>query len=179
MDRSSTLFLFVEGNDDERFFEKIILPLLKKRYFHIKIIKHGKRKKNKINSYFGTCVKNKLYDCLFIVDMNHSSCFTKRKEKEMKKFSNLDKKYIFIVVKEIESWYLAGLDHKASNNLKIKYFHHTNNIDKEKFNSIIPKHYESRSRFMKEILENFSIEIAMQKNDSFRYFITKLNLLSN
>ena len=80
---------------------------------------------------------------------------------------------IIVVVKEIESWYLAGLDNKVCKQLKIKNFPNTEKVTKEEFNSLIPKKFTSRIDFMLEILKNFSIEIAKKKNTSFRYFVEK------
>ena len=81
---------------------------------------------------------------------------------------------IVIVIKEIESWYLAGLDEKQCKELGIKSFQETNDITKEQFNSVIPTKYDSRIDFMAEILKRFSIETAKSKNNSFQYFIEKL-----
>ena len=57
--------------------------------------------------------------------------------------------------------------------LKIKKLASADNITKEKFDALIPKKFTSRIDFMLEILKNFSIEIAKQKNNSFKYFIEK------
>ena len=80
---------------------------------------------------------------------------------------------IAIVVKEIESWYLAGLDNKQSKNLKIPILNSTDDITKEKFNQLIPKKFDSKLDFMTESLKCFSIETAKLKNKSFKYFIEK------
>ena len=91
----------------------------------------------------------------------------------VKKKSYGDKDKIIVVIKEIESWYLAGLDNEVCRQLKINNFADTDNVTKEKFNALIPKKFTSRIDFMLEILKNFSIEIAKQKNNSFRYFVEK------
>ena len=90
-----------------------------------------------------------------------------------KKHPNIDKSKIIVVIKEIESWYLAGLDNKVCRQLKINNFADTDNVTKEKFNALIPKKFTSRIDFMSEILKYFSIEIAKQKNNSFQYFVEK------
>ena len=56
-----------------------------------------------------------------------------KKKKTQEKHPNIDKDKIIVVIKEIESWYLAGLDNKACKQLKIKNFANTDNITKEKF----------------------------------------------
>jgi hypothetical protein len=77
------------------------------------------------------------------------------------------------VIKEIESWYLAGLTDESIQKFKIRSFKTTDDITKEKFDNSIPKKFDSRIDFMLEILRYFSIEIANQKNKSFKYFDDK------
>jgi len=86
---------------------------------------------------------------------------------------NIDPENILVVIKEIESWYLAGLDDHACITLDLKPCTLTDGITKEQFNSLIPKKFDSRVNFMIEILKIFSIETAKTKNRSFRYFIEK------
>ena len=82
-----------------------------------------------------------------------------------------------VVVRGIESWYFAGLDNIRSKKLKIRRnFENTNNLTKEQFKTLIPKSFDSEIDFMIEILNLFSIEIAKNKNDSFKHFLEKFNI---
>ena len=92
---------------------------------------------------------------------------------ESSSYENIDNDKMIVVIKEIESWYLAGLDNEVCRQLKINNFADTDNVTKEKFNALIPKKFTSRIDFMSEILKYFSIEIAKQKNNSFQYFVEK------
>ena len=165
------LFIWVEGDDDEKFFNKILVPKFQKRYSTIKIIKYATMKKERVDNYIKG-IKAMRADYIYLMDINDFPCITAKKEKTQKKHQNIDKDKIIVVVKEIESWYLAGLDNKVCKQLKIKNFANTDNVSKEKFNALIPKKF-SRIDFMSEILKNFSIEIAKQKNNSFQYFVEK------
>jgi hypothetical protein len=78
-----------------------------------------------------------------------------------------------VVIKEIESWYLAGLDDRSSKRLGTRYLNTTDNVTKEQFNDLIPKKFDSRIDFMQEILKCFHTETGKQKNTSFRYFLEK------
>jgi hypothetical protein len=80
-----------------------------------------------------------------------------------------------VVIKEIESWYIAGLRDIESKKFGIQTFSTTDSLTKENFSNLIPKRYDSRLDFMIEILKNFSAETAKQKNKSFRYCIEKCN----
>lgn len=112
-------------------------------------------------------------DYLYVIDINNSPCVTAKKDEILSKLRNIDKEKIIVVIKEIESWYLAGIDDIKAKKLKIRNLNSTNDITKEKFNSLIPKRFNSRIDFMLEILKDFSIETAKQKNKSFKYFINK------
>jgi hypothetical protein len=77
------------------------------------------------------------------------------------------------VVKEIESWYLAGLDKNTSKKCGIrKKIGTTDNITKEHFNHLIPRNMP-RTDFIQKILENYDVEIAKERCESFGYFLNK------
>ena len=79
----------------------------------------------------------------------------------------------FIVVKEIESWYMAGLDEKDSKVFFGKDYRETNDMTKEFFSQHKKSEFGSDIDFKAEILKHFSIETACRKNKSFNYFYTK------
>ncbi len=84
---------------------------------------------------------------------------------------------IIIVITEIESWYLAGIDFKKFKIKKNKILN-TESVTKEDFYSIINKTTLKRKypnvTKLTEILASFSVEQCRQKNSSFNDFITKL-----
>ncbi|MDI3543049.1 MAG: hypothetical protein PWP57_652 [Candidatus Atribacteria bacterium] len=170
------LFIFVEGEDDERFFEKIVEPELRKIYNSVGIIHYATLKKKKIENFLKS-IKAMGAEYIFVTDIDESPCVTAKKQKLLSIFTNIDKERVIVVIKEIESWYLSGLDDTKSKRLGIhlNVINNTNNITKEQFNQLIPGKFDSRVDFMLEILKNFSIEIAKQKNKSFKYFIEKYN----
>lgn len=167
------LFIFVEGDDDERFFQGIVNPIYKKKYDSVMLWKYA-QVKNKKCEYFIKSVKAMAADYICAVDINRAPCVTGRKQEIQDKFNNIDKDKIIVIIKEIESWYLAGLDQGSVKNFGISgSFATTDDIAKEQFDKLIPKRFDSRIDFMSEILKNFSIEIAKQKNKTFKYFVEK------
>ncbi len=170
------LFIFVEGTDDERFIRRVVEPEFIKRYDHVKIVKYAQEKREKLCNLIRS-VKNMGADYIFFADINGAPCITDRKSKVVKVCNEISPERILIVIREIESWYLAGLTDKVCAKLKIKCFSNTDNITKEEFNRLIPRKFsDSRINFMIEILENFSTETAKLKNSSFRYFTGKFSL---
>lgn len=167
------LIIFVEGNDDERFFERIVVPVLKKKFDSVKLVKYAQMKKERLENYIRS-ITSAGWDYIYVTDMDDSPCITAKKQQIQNYLPNIDPKRIVVVIREIESWYLAGLNKDKSRDLKIKErkLKNTENITKEQFNRLIPEKY-SRINFMIELLENFSIETAKQKNRSFKYFVEK------
>ena len=166
------LFIFVEGDDDERFFNEVLVPKFKEKYDDVKPIKYARWKKESVYKFIKS-IKEMGADYIYLTDIDDSPCITVKKEEIQNKYKNINNDKVIVVVKEIESWYLAGLDNKACKQLKIKNFANTDNVTKEKFNALIPKKFTPRKNFMSEILKYFSIEIAKQKNKSFKYFVEK------
>lgn len=59
-------------------------------------------------------------DYIYVTDIDRSPCITAKKERVKKEISNIDIGKIVIVIKEIESWYFAGLTAKALQSLGIE-----------------------------------------------------------
>lgn len=163
------IYLFVEGNDDEIYFRRLIAPLLNKYYKNIEIIKYAQMKKDKVNLFL-LSINTLNFDYLFFADKDEYLSINQKKEKLYEKFEQLEKEKIIIVVLEIESWYLAGLDERASEILHINYLDSTDNISKEDFNRLYHGRFHSRIDFIYEIIKLYTFEKARQKNKSFSYF---------
>jgi serine kinase of HPr protein (carbohydrate metabolism regulator) len=166
------LFILLEGDDDERFFEKIVKPFLQKRYSAIKIWKYSQQKQEKIVNLVKS-INSMKADYIYARDLNDAPCVTAKKESITGKFNQIAESKIIVVVKEIESWYLAGLDENTSKKVSIrKKIRTEDSITKEEFNLIIPKNMP-RIELMRKILENYDVEIAKERSSSFGYFLNK------
>lgn len=115
-------------------------------------------------------------DFVVLGDVNNAECVVQRRDGLSKEFKIPPDKVV-VVVKEIESWYLAGLDASACKALKIKRIGRTDHLTKETFNKVISDGRLSRLDFMVECMNKFNPSVAATNNQSFRYFAAKLNLL--
>jgi hypothetical protein len=88
---------------------------------------------------------------------------------------SIDDRRVLIVVREIESWYLAGLP--DNNPLGIRVPGNTCALTKEQFNDTMPKHLDSRIDYMLEVLKLFDTNTATGRNPSFHYFARRCGLL--
>jgi len=172
------LYIFVEGDDDERFFREILLPRLWGEYNDINIIKYAQKSKKfeYTEKFIKSIQKMRDANYIYVTDINDFQCVVTKKQKIKELIRGIDYDKIFVVIKEIESWYLAGLDSKLAKNLGIKKKipDTTDTVTKEQFYNLMPKKFDSKIDFMREILKNFSIEIAKKKNKSFKYFVENM-----
>jgi len=166
------LFLFLEGDDDVRFFYQILVPLFRKKYPKIKIIKYAQLKpRNRENSL--KSVQQMGADYIYVQDLDSAPCVTARKEEAIRLLNKaISVDDIAVVVKEIECWYLCGLDEGCCSRLLGKDLANTENFTKSMFDRLIPKEMP-RVEFITKILGNFDFETGKRKNKSFRYFMKK------
>ena len=167
------LYIFVEGPDDERFFEKIISPYLN-NHTDIHYLKYKEQTSKWVNKYLIT-IKSMKCDYIFFHDRD-KNCVSIQKQALLDCYKSLDEENVIIIVKEIEGWYLAGLNKRNSQILGIKFLPCTDDICKEKFKRINSSYGPSKILFMLEILKHYDIEMAKSKNKSFRYYATKISL---
>ena len=118
-------------------------------------------------------------DYIFVADIDTEYSVRDKKQILYYRFSNIDGGSIVIVIREIESWYYAGITGELAQELGVAEIATTDELTKEDFNARIPQKFDSRIDFMFEILKSFSIETAVQKNRSFQYFIRRYRIYPN
>lgn len=170
------LYIFVEGNDDERFFRRIILPELDNRYQSIKIIQYSQMPMKKRMAFIKSIDSMPEADYIKIRDIDYFPCVTALKQNIKKHIKCIEVSKIFVVIKEIESWYLAGISDEAIEKLKVRRrTERTDKVTKERFYTVI-KNKIGAINIMMEILESFSIRKGVKRNRSFRYFVVKMGI---
>jgi len=167
------LRILVEGNDDERFFEKI-RPVLEQKYDFVQIWRYQQKPNKQIKNFLRS-IREMRSAYLFVADIDRTPCVTAKRNSMKRKYdSMIDCDNLIVVVREIEGWYLAGLDEESCNELRLKPFKDSDGVTKEDFDKLIPNKFDSRIDFMVEVLKRFSVETAKQKNKSFGYFMSKM-----
>ncbi len=166
----SKLYIFVEGNDDERFFKHVIVPLMYKKYNDVEIFKYAQWKKEKVNNFINS-IKTLQFDYIFTADLDDEPSVGSKKKRVHYSFANVDDKRISIVIHEIESWYIAGFPDDMLLAMKLPEIVDSESITKEDFNQLYHQISRSRIDFMRELLKNYSIKTASEKNSSFKHFV--------
>jgi hypothetical protein len=166
-----SLYILLEGNDDERFFNRVILPLLREQRYRIKIWKYAQEKRIRTIQIL-TSLRSMGVKCIFVRDIDEGISVDQKKKEIMDAYDHvLSGEDIAVVIMEIESWYLAGADTHVLDRLGVKEeYSTTDRITKEEFNRLIPRRM-SRIVFIQEILRNYDVATAKRKNASFRYFM--------
>jgi hypothetical protein len=167
------LYKWVEGSDDERFFKSIVVPTLERLYTTVTIQMYANMRIERVNQFIQSIKSIPTSDYLFFTDIDATVCITKRKGEVKAKYAYIDLEKVVIVVREIESWYLAGLSETMSQQLKVKFTSLTDNVTKEKFYGAMPKKYKSRIDYLVEITKRISTTSCIQRNTSFSYFAKK------
>jgi hypothetical protein len=118
-------------------------------------------------------------DYLFVTDINTSPCITARKGHLVRSHKGMvDGDRTIIVMRGIESWYLAGADDELCQELGIPVLRHTDGVTKEQFAGLAPSRFNSVIDFMTEVLKRFCIETAKARNRSFCYLMDKVEARS-
>jgi len=170
------LYLLVEGVDDLRFLERVVIPALSARYDYILPWQYAQQKPEKVHSFLRS-IRSIGADYFFLADVDAHLCFPSKRQALLDKFTELQGSQTLIVVTEIESWYLAGVP--ENNDLGVQVSPNTSGVTKEQFDAARPKAFDSRIDYMIELLKVFSIETAAQRNPSFQYFARRCRLLSS
>ncbi len=165
----------MEGNDDELFFKKIVVPFFLNQYNDVEIFKYAQWKRTKVELFLQSIITLN-YDYIFTADIDLVETPKLKKKIIRERFDNVQFNKIMIVIKEIESWYLAGLTNKDSTELKLSIPETTNEITKEDFNAICHTTFHSRIDFMYELLKVFDAFTAQNRNESFKYFMDEYDL---
>jgi len=171
------MMLFVEGRDDSRLVECVIKPLVQPYYDSVAVEEYAHSTAECLKRYLRS-LKSARSDYLFFTDIDESRCIPARRQQVAERYTPLSASHVIVVRKEIESWYMAGLDSRACGKIGLKELQYTDNLTKEGFLKLQPKRYDSRVDFMQVILQEFSVETAKQKNGSFRYLARRLESLS-
>jgi hypothetical protein len=168
------MHILVEGRDDKEFFDAVIRPILQKEYDDVQVWEYaGKLIERRINYLRSLQAMNA--DYFFVADINASPCVTQRKEHLIDGHKNaIDPERAIIVRREIESWYMAGVDDRACQEFDITIPSHTDDVSKEQFRGLVPERFKGLVvDLMAAILKGFRVELARSKNRSFGYLMDK------
>ena len=169
------LFILVEGEDDVRFFGRIIKPLFVSRYDSVEILPYACIKRAKTNNFIKSLVQMN-NDYIFVADIDRERSVRDKKQLLYHWYSDINGSNVVVVIMEIESWYYAGLPDETLQQFGLPSLQSTDELTKEDFNDLIPLSFDSRIDFMFEVLKSFSPATAARHNSSFKFFFDRYHL---
>jgi hypothetical protein len=166
------VFLLIEGDDDERFFDKVVKPIAEQRYCWVRPWKYAQKKRKRIVGLLRSA-RSMGADFIYVRDFDGATCISARKEQIQEQLGALmPAEKIIIVVQEIESWYLAGVDERSCDTLGFSGLgSSTDKVTKETFERLRPPSM-SRIALLGQLLADFDVDTAVRRNASFGYFAT-------
>ena len=170
------IYLLLEGDDDKRFADSVMVPRLKQTYQEVKIVKYAQMKNEKFVAYIAS-IKGMGAEYIILADIDGEPCVTRKKQKIVQVYKSAETEKIIVVRREIESWYLAGLSPESSKMLKVTLDNDSEVIAKEHFDQLIPRRFLNRTDFMVEILRFYAVDISLTKSKSFQYMCSRLGIV--
>ena len=170
------LWLLVEGNDDERFANAILVPEFGCAYADVQVRQYSQRSISDRANLL-KAIQSAGDDYILLCDLDEFPCVTSKKESMKKSMKSalplpIPDDRIAVVVKEIESWYLAGLGEEGCQALGIANASRPDEVVKEKFDVLIGGK-ANHTNMMVEILRRYDISQARRRSPSFGYFVRK------
>ena len=165
------LWLLVEGNDDARFVRSVLVPEFTRFYDHVEIWRYSQAKALKRAQFLQSLLAMGA-DYILLCDIDEFPCVTSKKESMRSGLPALSDDRIAVVVKEIESWYLAGLDEEGCQALDISPVSRPDEVVKEAFDDLVGGK-ANHTDMMVEILKRYDISQARRRSPSFGYFARK------
>lgn len=170
----SSIYILLEGSDDERFFDNILADAFKEKYNKIKTYRYAQEKPQAVKDLI-RLLNDTDHDYIMLADFDaNDSCFENVKKRIKDKFQPVRDDRIAIVKLEIESWFLAGVDQKRCRELSITYHSNTESVSKEEFNALMrTAKFDSKADFMIALMKEFDVRVAKNQNRSFRHMWDK------
>lgn len=176
------LYIWVEGPDDRRFIERILKPRLQKYYDWIDIVEYAGMPDAKMDSYLHAIERigdsvGILTDYLFMVDMDGAPCISGKRSAVVARYKRVLFQKVFVVVDEIESWYISGLSEANAAKFKLPTRGNADDFTKEHLLAVCNGLRQTPLEVRIEILKCFVWETALDRSASFRYFCEKNGLV--
>lgn len=172
-------WILVEGKDDTRFVNAVLRPILQENRDFVGTWEYAQETPKKIIGFL-RAIKSMNAECLLLADINDSPCVSAKKEGLTQNLRQaLEPADAVVVVREIESWCMAGLDDDSCREFRIENVSATDEVTKEQFRDLMPSRFhDSLVDFMAELLNVFRVDMARAKNRSFCYLTDLLEARS-
>lgn len=173
------LFVFVEGKEDIMFVKNVLYNLFIKHSINIIPIPYQKTRNHEVKNHIKASeASNHDYVLLSDLDSHKYECITSRKNQRINELDGeITPDKIMIVVEELESWCLAGIDESIGEYADFIVPENTDNITKEDFDEILSNTSFNKNKIFNYLSFNFNVDLAVKRNKSFKYFLEKYDII--
>ena len=138
------------------------------------VISPQKTRNHEVKKLIKTAKANQDYVLLSDLDSHTYPCITSRKDKRIEELDDeITSDKIVIVVEELESWCLAGIDTHIDEYSEFVIPESTDGITKEDFDEILSNTSFNKNKLFNYLSFNFNVDLAIERNESFKYFLKK------
>lgn len=173
------LFIFVEGKDDIIFVKNVLHNIFIKHSINVIPIPYQKARNYDVKNHIkASKAKNLDYVLLSDLDSHTYPCITSRKDQRIRELDGeITHDKIIIVVEELESWCLAGIDVNIDEYADFIVPESTDDITKKDFDEILSNTSFNKNKLLNFLSFNYSVDLAIKRNKSFKYFLKKYGII--
>ena len=169
--------LFVEGEEDRAFAERILKPRLQERYNEVRIQTHAQTPDEQLRSHLRS-LKRMGSDFFLLVDYDRGPCIAEVRKSYAKRYKPyLGEAQVLVARPMIEAWYTAGVP--SQNPFKASIPPIAESVDKQAFAGIFgerARNREERIVLLQQILAVYDWGLALQRSASLRYCAHRLGI---
>lgn len=173
------LFVFVEGKEDILFVKNVLHNIFIKHSINVIPIPYQKTRSHDVKNHIKASIaKNQDYLLLSDLDSHTYPCITSRKDQRINELDGeITPDKIIIVVEELESWCLAGIDTTIDEYADFIVPESTDDITKEDFDEILSNTSFNKNKLLNFLSFNYSVDLAVKRNKSFKYLLEKYDII--
>lgn len=172
------LFVFVEGKEDIIFVKNVLHNLFIRNSINIIPIPYQSTRNHDVKKHIKVAKANQDYVLLSDLDSHTYPCITSRKDQRIEELDGeITSDKIIIVVEELESWCLAGIDTSIEEYREFVIPESTDDITKEDFDKILSNTSFNKNKLLNFLSFNFNSDLAIKRNKSFKYFLKKYDII--
>jgi hypothetical protein len=175
----ATLYLFVEGRDDERFLEQQIVPRLSGRP-RVRFVRYQNLPRNEIRKYL-RAVNAQGASYAFLRDQDDFACHPSVIAHLRSRFRELTPSNVHVVVRSIEAWYLGGVDEAGCRQLGLSWSglrSGTNQVHKRSLAALREVSCSLTDiELLSGCLDGFDLRRAKRQNESLRRLCGQLGVV--
>ena len=172
------LFVFIEGKEDIVFVKNVLYNIFIQHSINIIPIPYQRTRNHEVKNLIKTAKANHDYVLLSDLDSHTYPCITSRKDQRIMELDGeITSDKIIIVVEELESWCLAGINSSIDEYSEFVIPESTDCITKEDFDKILSNTSFNKNKLLNFLSFNFDSDLPIQRNKSFKYFLEKYGIV--